>query len=215
MAIVAGFDVHRNQITFDALDRETGELLRGRIDSNRDAVAAWLDRFAGHEIDVAVEACTGWLFVCEALSAAGARAHLADPAEVAALRGRKRRAKTDRVDARQLRTLLEQGRLPESWIPPAHVRDWRSRCRLRKTLVDERSAWEQRIQAVLFHHGIPAGAVPAPLRGGTARAALATLALPGDARQRIEVALAMIDALQQQLAPLEREIRRLARRQTG
>ena len=31
MAIVAGFDVHRAQITFDALDRETGEISRGRI----------------------------------------------------------------------------------------------------------------------------------------------------------------------------------------
>jgi hypothetical protein len=33
MAIVAGFDVHRAQITFDALDDETGEVKRGRIRS--------------------------------------------------------------------------------------------------------------------------------------------------------------------------------------
>jgi hypothetical protein len=31
MAIVAGFDVHRAQITFDALNGETGEVYRGRI----------------------------------------------------------------------------------------------------------------------------------------------------------------------------------------
>jgi hypothetical protein len=31
MAIVAGFDVHRAQITFDALNQETGEVYRGRI----------------------------------------------------------------------------------------------------------------------------------------------------------------------------------------
>ena len=30
MAIVAGFDVHRAQITFDALDTDTGEVMRGR-----------------------------------------------------------------------------------------------------------------------------------------------------------------------------------------
>ena len=29
MAILAGFDVHRAQITFDALNTETGEVLRG------------------------------------------------------------------------------------------------------------------------------------------------------------------------------------------
>ena len=94
MAIVAGYDVHRNQITFDALDTDSGEVTRGRIDSTREAVSAWVERFPGRQVQVAVEACTGWLFVCEALAEAGAVPHLAEPAEVAARRGSKRRAKT-------------------------------------------------------------------------------------------------------------------------
>jgi hypothetical protein len=79
MAIVAGFDVHRAQITFDALDTDTGEVMRGRIDAAPAAVVRWARRFAGQRIDVAVEACTGWLFVCDALAAAGAVPHLAEP----------------------------------------------------------------------------------------------------------------------------------------
>ena len=81
MAIVAGCDVHRAQITFDALDTDTGEVTRGRIDATAAAVTRWTGRFAGRRIDVAVEACTGWLFVCDALVAAGAVAHLAEPVE--------------------------------------------------------------------------------------------------------------------------------------
>jgi transposase len=69
MAIVAGSDVHRRQITFDALDTETGEVSRGRIDATPAAVGAWVGRFEGG-VEVAVEACTGWLFVCDALAAA-------------------------------------------------------------------------------------------------------------------------------------------------
>ena len=110
MAIVAGFDVDGARITFDALDSESGEVSRGRIDATPAAVARWTERFAGRAIDVAVEACTGWLFVCDALVAAGAVAHLAEPVETRALRGRKRRAKTDREDARWLRGLLADGR---------------------------------------------------------------------------------------------------------
>jgi transposase len=215
MAIVAGFDVHRNQITFDAIDTETGELRGGRVASTGEAVRAWVGRFPGRQVEVAVEACTGWLFVCEALAEAGAVPHLADPAEVAARRGKKRRAKTDRADARQLRQLLADGRLPEAWIPPAHVREWRTRTRLRKTLLDERTEWLQRIQATLFHHGVPAGAVPRSLLSSEGRRVLAALQLPEAAQERIEVALALIDALDCQLAPLERKLRRLARRQTG
>jgi transposase len=41
------------------------------------------------------------------------------------------------------------------------------------------------------------------------------LELARDARERIEIALAMIDAIEAQIGPLERELRQLARRQTG
>jgi transposase len=72
MTIVAGFDVHRRQITFDALDTDTGELMRGRIDATPSAVERWAKRFEGREVQVALEACTGWLFVSRALERAGA-----------------------------------------------------------------------------------------------------------------------------------------------
>src|SRR4051812_5519324 len=165
------------------------------------------------QVDVAVEACTGWLFVCEALAEAGAVAHLAEPAEVSALRGRKRHAKTDRADARSLRTWLCEGRLPEAWIPPAHVREWRTKTRLRKTVIDDRMSWLQRIRATLFDYGI----APAPeqLRGAGGRAFLRGLALPPAVAQRIAVALAIIDEVDRQLVPLERELAGLARRQAG
>jgi len=215
VAIVAGFDVHRNQITFDALDQVSGELSRGRIASTPATVRAWVERFAGQEVEVALEACTGWLFVIEALLEAGALPHLAEPAETSARRSKKRRAKTDRADARHLRELLAEGRLPEAWIPPAHVVEWRTRTRLRLRLLEERRQWLQRIRATLFHHGIPAAAVPGELRSPRGRQALAALVLPEAARERIEVALALIDAIDAQLVPVERKLRRLARHQAG
>src|SRR4051794_5412912 len=139
MAIVAGLDVHRAQITFDALDTDSGEVMRGRIDATPAAVTRWASRFRGREMHVAVEACTGWLFVCDALVAAGAVAHLAEPVETRALRGRKRRAKTDREDARWLRGMLRDGRVPGAWVPPPHLPPRGSRGRGRPTLIDART----------------------------------------------------------------------------
>ena len=167
----------------------------------------------GSQAGSAVEACTGSLFVCEALAEEGATPHLAEPVETSALRGNTRRAKTDREDARWLRTLLCEAPLPEAWIPPAHVREWRTRARLRKTLVDERTTWLQRVQATLFHHGI-AGAPDKPL-SPDGRAFLDALELPDAARERIGVALGMIEVLDGQLASIERELRQLVRHQTG
>src|SRR5215218_9750809 len=183
-----GLDVHREQITFDALDADTGEVRRGRIrPADRTTLRQFLRRFEGQRVEAALEATTGWRFVVEELRAAGVGTHLAEPAETRALRGTKKRAKTDRLDARHLRDLLLEGRLPESWIPPEHILELRSKVRLRKTLVDERSAWLQRIQAQLFHHGVrKASGLLTPAR----RDRLTRLELPDSARTVIRTGLA-------------------------
>ena len=98
MPIVGGLDIHRKQITFDYLDTGTGQVQRGQVSpADREHLRAWLARFAGRDdVAFAVEGCTGWRYVTEELAAAGVTAHLAEPADTAFARGRKRHAKTDK-----------------------------------------------------------------------------------------------------------------------
>jgi transposase len=175
-------------------------------------VRRFLERFRGRRLEVALEATTGWRFVVEELRWVGAVVHLAEPAETSALRGNKKRPKNDRADARHLRELLLAGRLPESWIPPDHILDLRARVRLRHALIEQHSEWQQRIQAVLYHHGCPQRR---RLMEGDGRDWLAAQQLPETAREQITVALQMIDALQVQLAPLTTQLCAWARGQTG
>src|SRR5438046_9614209 len=114
MSIVGGLDIHRKQLTFDYVEQETGRWERGRIaPADREHLAGWLTRFDGRtSVAFAVEAGTGWRYVVEEMRTAGVVAHLAEPADTSALRGPKRRAKTDRADAKLLRELLAAGRLP-------------------------------------------------------------------------------------------------------
>jgi transposase len=207
------FDQHREQIAFDALDTATGEVSRGRIrPADREGFRRWLERWDGEQIEAALEATTGWRFMVEELEAVGAEVHLAEPAETSALRGPKKRAKTDRQDARHLRELLQAGRVPESWIPPEWILELRSKVRLRHALIQQRGEWQQRIQAQLYHHGVPRRR---GLLVSERRAWLEALELPDAARRQIAVALAMIDAVDGQLRPLDDELRVLARRQPG
>ena len=214
MSIVGGLDVHRRQITFDWVDDATGEAGRGRLaPATREMFASWLATLPAGDAAFAVEACTGWRFVVEELERAGFAAHLAEPADTATLRGRKRRAKTDRADARHLRVLCEQARLPESWIAPAHILDLRQLVRLRKTLTDQRVCWQQRIHAVLFHHGV---AKPEHALVSTrTRVWLRRLALPDPSRLLIAAGLSHIDAVDAQVAPIDRWLGVYARRQPG
>ena len=104
MAIVMGLDQHRAQITADWLDTETGEVSRRRTSpAHRAGVRRFCEQFRGRELEVALEATTGWRFVAEEFRRVAGVVHLAEPAETAARRGNKRRAKSDRADARHLR----------------------------------------------------------------------------------------------------------------
>jgi transposase len=160
----------------------------------------------------AVEGCTGWRFVVEELRRAGVEAHLAEPADTAAQRGPKRRAKTDRADARLLRDLLGQRRLPASWIPPEGVLEVRTRARLYVSLLGERRAWRQRIHAQLFHQGVPP---VAELLDAEGREALAQAALSAAGRQVVETALAAIEALTALLDPLRAQLEATGAREPG
>jgi transposase len=213
MTIVMGLDQHRAQITAEWLDTDTGEVSRRRVSpAHRSGVRQFCEQFRGRELEVGLEATTGWRFVAEELDRVGANVHLAEPAETAARRGNKKRAKSDRADARHLRELLMIGRLPESWIPPEHILDLRARVRLRHTLSHQRAEWQQRIQAVLYHHGCPQRG---DLMSEGGRAWLAVQPLPAGAREQITIALRIIDALGAQLAPMDKELRGFARHQPG
>jgi hypothetical protein len=92
MSMVCGLDLHRQQITFDALETESGEVWRGRVwQPDRERFRRWLSRDVarradGQPVAMAVEGCTGWRYVVEEITAAGFEAHLAEPADTQAAR---------------------------------------------------------------------------------------------------------------------------------
>ena len=213
MPVVMGLDQHRAQIAAEWIDTITGEIARTRIaPADRAGVRAFLEPFADSGLEVALEATTGWRFVVEELERVGAEVHLAEAAEASALKGKKKRAKTDFADARHLRELLLIGRIPESWIPPAHILDLRARVRTRHLLSHQRTEWQQRMHAVLYHHGVPQRR---DLLNQANREWLGDLPVPDAAREQLEISLHVIDALEQRLLPFDKELQRIAKAQPG
>ena len=112
MTMVCGLDLHRRQITFDALEVSRAGVGRPAVAAGPGAVPA----LAGDDVTArgwwpGVDRRGGlhcWRHVVEEVVAAGFEAHLAEPADTQAARGRKRRAKTDRSDCRLLRGALAE-----------------------------------------------------------------------------------------------------------
>jgi transposase len=213
VTLVMGMDQHRAQISAEWIDTMTGEISRARVaPADRAGVRKFLAQFKGVGLEVALEATTGWRFVVEELERIGADVHLAEVVQTSGLKGRGKRAKSDWADARHLRELLLIGRLPESWIAPAHLLDLRARVRCRHTLLHQRTEWQQRMQAVLYHHGAPHARGLLKLEN---RERVAALKLPDSAREQLTIALWMIDAIDLQLAPFDLALRAYARKQPG
>jgi len=157
---------------------------------------------------VAIEATTGWRWVWRELAGMGFEVRLVEPVQARGLLGRRRSAKTDRLDARWLARLLAKEMLPESWIPPAEIQELRDRTRLRKALSEDRRRWGQRLHAFLLHEGWPCTRSnllrPPGLRWA------ASLRLPAHARLQVDSLIAVMAALEAQLETVDAELRRFA-----
>jgi transposase len=207
--LLAAIDIHKSVLQAAVLDPESGELHDERIAASGEGLAEWAGRWRGRVAVVAVEATTGWRWVWRDLARQGMEVRLAEPAEARALRGRKRRAKTDRLDARWLVTLLAREMLPESWIPPAELQRLRDQTRLRKALADDRTRWAQRLHALLLHEGWPCQR--ARLLTAEGRRWVAALRLEPATRAHVDCLLRLIGAVEHELEGVEAELRRFAR----
>jgi transposase len=208
--LYAAIDIHKSVLQMAVLDPATGEIVDARTPASREALRAWARPLMGSVAAVALEATSGWRWVWRELCALGLEVHLAEPAQARALRGRKRKAKNDRLDARWLVLLLSKQLLPQSWIPPEEIQRLRDLTRLREALRHDRTRWLQRLHALLAHEGWPCGR--GQLAGASGQRWLAALKLDAHVRALVDGQLAMVSAIAEQMGLIEAELRALARR---
>jgi transposase len=207
--LYAAIDIHKHVFQAAVLDASSGEIVEARFSASREALAEWAGEWEGKLVVVAIEATCGWRWVWRELAGRGFDVRLAEPAQTRALRGKKRKAKTDRLDARWLALLLAKEMLPCSWIPPEDIQRLRDLTRLRQALRHDRTRWAQRLHAILHQEGWSCSR--GQLLSSKGRRWLDGLALDRHVRALVDAHVAMIDATTQQMAELERELRRLAR----
>jgi transposase len=120
--LCGAIDIHKHVFQAVVIDPVSGEATEDRFAATREELGRWADeRLAGRDSAVAVEATTGWRWVWRELAGRGIDVRLAEPVQARALRGRRRGAKTDRLDTRWLALLLAREMLPEAWIPPLEI----------------------------------------------------------------------------------------------
>jgi transposase len=146
---------------------------------------------------------SGAVWVRDRLATVGWDIRLADARKVKAIAPLA--CKTDRVDARVLADLARRDLIPEVWVPSLEERANRERLRRRAHLIRLRTSATNRAFGLLTQWGLRRNLTA--LRKPGAIDELAEHGVPPIWQQSITTLLGVIDDLDAQIAPLERELR--------
>jgi transposase len=203
----AGLDLSRKGVDVCVLD-EHGErviVTAGSSDADgRRHLVGETGAFGGPVI-ATVESMTGTRFVHDSLELLGWNVEIADAQRAKGLAALA--CKSDRVDACALAELSRRDLVPAIWLPNLEVRGERRRARFRLHFVCHRVMLANRIHASLMSFGKPCPV--SDLFGISGRALLHRLALPEAWTKNIEVALGLIEDVNEQIDAVELELRTL------
>lgn len=194
--LYAGLDVHKN-FCHAIICAEDGHVVRdGRIRTNAEELSEF---FSGlEEVKIAVEACTNYEYVFDALESSRRHVILAHPLKTRAIA--ESRVKTDKIDARILADLLRANLLPTSYVPPKAIRDLRHLVRRRIFLGRLRGKLKNRIHAELIRRGLRYDDGNLFVKNGVQW--LHSLSIPA-----VESYLSTMDSINVEIRALEKEIK--------
>jgi transposase len=195
-----GIDWGTRRAAWCALTR-AGELQEGMISADEDGLARLVARL-GPDVYGCIEMMSGAAWVRERLGECGWVIEIADARKVKAIAPLA--CKTDRVDARVLADLARRDLVPAIWVPSVDDRAIRERLRRRAHLIRLRTSAINRTFGIQTQFGLRRGFTA--LRQPGAIDELADHGMPDVWLQSIRTLLGVIDDLDRQLAPLEREL---------
>ena len=201
-----GVDVHKRSCWVTVLNADGQEREQRKLSMDARTLREYFGKIA-KPAAVAVEATFNWYYFLNVIEPLGLELHLVHPWKTRAIASA--RIKHDKLDSRVLAELLRTGFLAEAWIAPRAVREQRQLLRYRVHSVQWATRAKNCIHAILNRNGIRT-----PLRspfGPQGREFLTAVELPGTDRWEVDGQLARLDLLGQQLAALDREIRRRGR----
>ena len=178
----------------------------GFIPADEDGLARLVLRL-GTDVEACVEMMSGAVWVRDRLRAAGWRVEVADARRVKGIAPLA--CKTDRVDARVLAELCRRDLVPVLWIPSLQERELRERLRRRAHLVRLRTSAMNRVYGLGTQWGLRLSADR--LRRKDGPELLACYGIPQVWQRSIEEALAIVELLDRRIAPLDKELRPIAR----
>lgn len=198
--LIIGCDFHAGFQQVAIFDNQTGEKEQKRL-RHRGEAEGFYRGLKGIEVLVGMEACGQYPWFERLLAECGHQLWIGDAARIRACEVREQ--KTDRRDAELLLQLLVERRFPRIWVPTLEERDVRQLLMHRHKQVQARTRVKNQLQALALSQGMQK---KYKLWTQAGRAELQKLELLPYATVRRERLLAMLDALEAEMAKLNRQV---------
>jgi transposase len=198
------FDSHK-KYTFASVAKPAGGVFQERrIEHRRGAVKAFLSAYESKS-PVAIETIGSWYWIVDEIEAAGMLPQLVHARKAKVMMGMIN--KTDKLDARGMNRLQQNGTLPIVWIPPAELRDQRDLARTRMMFSNLRTKLKNKIHANLDKYALSISEV-SDIFGVTGRKLINERLpeLPSETRYATEQLLKELDHVQEQIAAFEKRM---------
>ena len=200
---ILALDLAKSKSVCCLLDTDSGEVQYQTIATTAAAMDQHIRRSGAEHLVLEVCTLAGW--VHDVGVSAGVKVHVANPNHEG-WRWRNVKRKTDRLDALKLAELLAMRQLPEVYVPPREVREYRALIEYRGQLVSRRTRIKNTIRSLLLRQGLKA------------RGQLAALALAWEQASGLELwrgqlgeELQALDEIEGRLARVEGRLDALAR----
>lgn len=207
MACYSGIDLHSTNSVVVVSDEADRALYQRRLPNDLPTILAALAPYQGELVGVVVESTYNWYWLVDGLKAAGYRVHLANPAAMKRYEGLKHG--DDEGDAAYLAQLLRLQILPTGYICPPAERAVRDLARKRLQLVRTRNAQVVSVESNLARQR------GSRLNSNTVKRMTAAdadaLGLPEDVTAAVAANVAVIQALNAEVAKLEARLRERVR----
>jgi transposase len=198
-------DIHKHYLMIGGIDAHKRIVLQPRkVELHR--FQAWAQANLLPTDAVVIEATTNAWVIYDLLVTLVGRAVVVHPAKVKLIA--EARVKTDKVDVLTLAQLLRADMLPEVWVPPSHVRDWRALLSHRRRLGSLQTTAKNRLQSVL--HRLNLRPPDGELFARKQRAWWKSLELSTTERLRVDQDLATLEHIGPQIEEVDTELRRLS-----
>lgn len=203
MKLYCGIDLHSNNHWLTVIDEEDRRVFERRLPNDIATTLAVLRPYQAQLVAAAVESTYNWYWLADGLMEAGYQVKLVNTSAVRQYDGLKHA--DDRHDAFHLAHLLRLGILPTGYIYPKAQRALRDLLRQRMRLVQQRTAHVLNVQSTYARQ--KGCEVSNKILLGTKAAPWPILSDPNVALA-VEAHRPVIEALNEQIARIEREVQR-------